>query len=158
MKKWRRIVDRLITESIGDGDVSHLPGAGKKLSLTDEGAAPEDMRVAFKIMKDHNVTPDWIEAGARLQRTEAALRSEITSRAQRGLSAMRATQAEASSTGAARRESNWRRYQERFLERVDRYNREALAHNLTLPSGIPHRPILRAEALIERALQGKDPK
>ena len=149
MKKWGRIVDRLITESIRDGDVSHLPGAGKKLSLKDDSATPNELRATFKIMKDHNVTPEWIAAGKRLEQMESTLRNQIETRARQHH--MRRARAEATDT--ARIESDWNRYREQFLERVERYNREVLVYNLTLPSGIPHRQILRGEPLIEQARQ-----
>lgn len=153
MEKWERIVDRLIVESIGDGDVSHLPGSGKKLSLNEDSNTPPDLRVAFKIMQDHDVMPEWIEAGKRLAQVEAELRSQLRERARRRQSKTDAACSAATAAHAEKVESAWRRYQEKFLERVERYNREALAYNLALPSGIPHRQILRGEALIKQALR-----
>ena len=151
MKKWERIVDRLINDAIGDGDVSHLSGAGKRLPTRDDSHTPSEWRAAFKMMDDHNVMPAWIATGTRLQQMEAALRKEIKTRAQQRRQKL--TQAAAESQIAASVESDWTRYQRRFLARVERYNREALHYNLTLPKGIPHRQILRGEALIERALR-----
>ena len=151
MKKWERIVDRLITDAIGDGDVSQLSGAGKRLPTKDEGHTPREWRAAFKMMDDHNVMPEWIAAGARLDQAEAALRMQINSRAQQHR--RKVARAETTSQGATAVESDWIRYRGRFLERVESYNREALVYNLSLPRGIPHRQILRGEALIEQALQ-----
>lgn len=157
MQKWERIVDRLIADSIGDGDVSHLPGAGKRLPLNDDPNTPNDLRAAFKIMEDHNVTPEWIEASRRLQEKEAALRSQLATRAQKHKRDLRRARQEASATRAQAVDSKWRRYQRQFLERVERYNREALVYNLNLPKGIPHRQTLRGELLIEQALQRNSP-
>ncbi len=157
MQKWERIVDRLIADSIGDGDVSHLPGAGKRLPLNDDPNTPNDLRAAFKIMEDHNVAPEWIEASRRLEEKEAALRSELATRAQKHKRDLRRVRQEASATRAQAVDSKWRRYQRKFLERVERYNREALVYNLNLPKGIPHRQTLRGELLIEQALQRKSP-
>ena len=153
MKKWERIVDRLITESIGDGDVSHLPGAGKKLSLKDDSSTPEELRAAFKIMEDHNVAPAWIAAGVRLEQMETTLRSQIEMRTRQHLRDLRKARAEGTSRHATNAEAKWNHYREQFLERVERYNREVLVYNLTLPSGIPHRQTLRGEPLIEQALR-----
>ena len=149
MKKWERIVDRLITDSIGDGDVSHLPGAGKKLSLKDDSSTPGELRAAFKIMQDHNVTPEWIEVGVRLEQMESALRSQIETRARRYLSEKNSIAADQ----AARGESSWKGYIEKFRDRIERYNRDVLLYNLKLPVGISHRQTLNAEALIQRALR-----
>ncbi len=153
MKKWEGIVDRLITECIGDGDVSHLPGAGKKLPLKDDSGTPEELRAAFKIMEDHDVAPEWIAAGARLEQMESTLRNQIEMRARQHLRDARKARAEAASTRAPKVEANWNYYKEQFLERVEGYNREVLVYNLTLPSGIPHRQTLRGEPLIEQALR-----
>ena len=151
MKNWQRVVDRLITDSIGDGDVSHLPGAGKKLALSNDSNTPEELRAAFKIMDDHNVTPQWIEAGLRLEQLEAALRHEIETRAAQHLRDRR--RAGAQPPRAATVHTNWNRFSARFLERVERYNREVLLYNLTLPSGIPHRRTMRGALLIKQALR-----
>ena len=154
MKKWERIVDRLVSDIIGDGDVSHLPYAGKKLPLKDDSSTPAELRAAFKIMEDHNVTPEWIEAGARLEQMESALRGQVEMRARQYQ--RRWARAEGTIADAARIESEWSRYREQFLERVERYNREVLIYNLTLPRGIPHRQILRGEPLLEQALRRED--
>ena len=153
MTKWERIVDRLIAESIGDGDVSHLPAAGKRLPLNDESNTPADMRAAFKIMEDHNVAPDWIEAGKRLEQAEAKLRRQLRERARRHLRDLDRARSDAHSKRRERVQSTWLQYRARFLERVERYNREALTHNLALPKGIAHRRTMRGEQLIERTLQ-----
>ncbi len=155
MNKWEGLVDRLIAESIGDGDVSHLPGSGKKLPLKDDSATPADMRLAFKIMNDHQVMPEWIERSQRLEKTEAKLISQLQERAKRHQRELQHANQAASAIGAARAESNWRRYQGQFLERVERYNRELLVHNLSLPSGLPHRQILQGTALIQQAMEGE---
>ena len=83
MNKWKRVVDRHIAAAIGDGDVSHLPGAGKKLPLNNDSTTPDELRAAFKIMADHNVTPEWIEAGARLGQVESELRNQVERRARK---------------------------------------------------------------------------
>lgn len=151
MKRWERIVDRLITDAIGDGNVSQLSGAGKRLPSKDETHTPSEWRAAFKMMDNHNVMPAWISTGARLDQMEAALRKQINSRAQQYRRKL--ARAETSSQATAAVESDWIRYRGRFLERVESYNREALVYNLTLPRGIPHRQILQGEALIEQALR-----
>ncbi len=153
MDKWKRIVDSQIADMIGDGDVSHLPGAGRKLELKDGGSTPNEWRAAFKIMEDHNVMPEWIETGAKLETTATALRRLISERAQRYLRGLRKAEAASKPALAAEFESQWNRFAEDYREQVERYNREALDYNLTLPAGLPHKAILRPTALIERALQ-----
>ena len=153
MNRWERIVDKLVTDIIGDGDVSHLPGAGKRLKLKHDSNTPGEWRAAMKIMQDHHVMPDWITAGKALEDSEAKLRCQLISRARRYLRASSATQVSGVSLNREQIDSSWRRYIEDFRERIRRYNRDLLLYNLRLPKGIPHKQTLRGEALIKRALQ-----
>ncbi|MCY3780557.1 MAG: DUF1992 domain-containing protein [Chloroflexi bacterium] len=150
MDKWRRIVDHLITDAIGDGDVSHLPNAGKPLKLAEDAHTPEDRRAAFKIMQDHHVVPDWITEGKLLETAEADLRAELTARAQRF---RRESQAARSADHAASIRERWTGFLAEFSEGVERHNHKALTFNLKLPKGIPHKPILGVDALIAAALE-----
>ena len=85
MKRWKDSVDRQLQDTIGDGDISHLPGAGKPLKLRDESLTPAEFRVAHKIMGDHEMIPDWIAAGRLLEQLEARLRQQLKHRAARYL-------------------------------------------------------------------------
>ena len=147
MKGWQLRIDRQIAEIIGDGDISHLPGAGEKLPLNDSSSAPSEWRAAFKIMDDHNVTPEWIAAGKQLEQLEAALCQQIDKRARRYLRETASSDAVQAASGDA----NWKRYIETFRQRIERFNRDVLLFNLKLPAGIARRRTLDAEALIRRA-------
>lgn len=152
MKKWEGIVDRLVTDAIGDGDVSHLSGAGKKLSLKTDSHTPAECRAAFKIMEDHNVMPDWIATGERLEQAAVALQERIRRAARHYQRELRQARTQPKSVMREIVESNWNRDAKDCLKAVQRYNRDALVYNLTLPSGIPHRRLLQGETLIEQAL------
>ncbi len=141
MGRWQRKVDQLVGSVIGDGDVSHLPGAGKRLDLGDNANTPDEWRMAFKIMRENEVAPAWITAGKALETREAQLRSEIAREATRFVHAQSPAQA------------RWLRAVSEFQASVARYNSDALRHNLKLPPGIPHWPALKAEALVEAALR-----
>jgi hypothetical protein len=158
MNKWMRVVDGLIADLIGDGDVSHLPGAGKKLQLNDDAHTPSEWRAAFKIMDDHDVTPEWIEAGKTLDQMESTLRRQINARALSHARELHKAKVDDAPALAAIVELKWDRFKEDYLKRVERYNREALVYNLSLPAGIPHKEILRVDALIAHALQDAETK
>lgn len=150
MDRWRRIVDHLLADVIGDGDVSHLPQAGKPLKLEAEAHTPDDLRAAFKIMQDHQVLPDWLTEGKSLEAAEARLRAEIAAQADL-FNHQPHTRVSALSDALARK--RWSAYLEDFSERVDRHNRKALTYNLKVPRGIPHKKMLNSDSLVESALQ-----
>ena len=134
--------------------MSHICAApGQKLPLKDDSNTPNEWRSAFKIMDDHDVLPEWIAAGKRLEKMEAKLRSQINARAQGHVRELRKAEAAGMPAPPARSESKWNRYKEDYLKRIERYNQEVLLYNLILPAGIRHRQTMRGEALIKQALQ-----
>ncbi len=158
MKKWEKVVDHLLQEAIGDGDISHLPGAGKPLRLDNDCHTPPELRAAHKILDDHNVIPDWIAQRESLERTEGKLRRQALRNAARYLADRRAAQKTGQAKLELKAEQNWQRFKSGFSEATERYNRALLEHNLTLPQGIARQPLLRGEEMIERALQANSGK
>ena len=153
MAALRRALDYQIGDVIGDGDISHLPGAGKPLRLDDNPHTPSDQRAAQKIMQDHNVTPDWVMAGKALEQNEAQLQASIDERAKAYVAALRAA-ATPGRRETARR--SWSRFQARLETAINKHNRAALDYNLKVPPGIPHKLALNADALLERALRNAE--
>ena len=155
MMKRKTVVDQLVQEIIGNGDVSHLPGAGKPLQLDDDSLTPAELRAAHKILGDHDVMPDWISSRNLLDQAERNLQKQILRRAARYLASKRT----AHRPGQAKLESilkeDWKRSRDKFREQIERYNREVLNHNLKVPHGIPHKPLLDGEDMIERAPQAQ---
>lgn len=152
LSRWNRIADQGARELIGDGDVSHLPGAGKRLSLDDEHV-PRELRAAYKIMADNEVMPDWIAAGKALEKQERKLRNRLTVRARRFRQDIESAQSRGENHRQAGIEANWRRFAAEFEQEIERFNREALVYNLKLPPSLPKREHLRADKLLERALK-----
>ncbi|MDE2950683.1 MAG: DUF1992 domain-containing protein [Chloroflexota bacterium] len=153
MQKWEKIVDHLLQEAIGNGDISHLPGAGKPLRLDNNSHTPPELRAAHKILDDHNVIPDWIADREALDQTESKLWRRLLHKAARYQADRRAAIKAERAKLETKIEGDWKRFKSGFLEATDRYNRALLEHNLTLPQGIAHKPQLRGEEMIERALQ-----
>lgn len=63
---FQKIAERRILEAIREGALDDLPGAGQPLELEDDSHVPEDLRVAYKILKNAGFVPK-----------EVALRKEI---------------------------------------------------------------------------------
>lgn len=153
MKHWESLVDRMVKEAIGNGDISHLPGAGKPLDLKIDENTPNDQRVMYKIMQDHNLAPDWIMAGKALDDIEEKLRKQIAIRASRYRREYQAAQKRGAILEEIEIEEKWALYAEDFTDRVGRYNKEVLSYNLAVPKSIPHKQIIIADQLIARALK-----
>ena len=56
-----KIAEKKIREAIERGEFANLPGAGKPLRLEDDSMIPEDLRVAYKILKNAGCIPPELE-------------------------------------------------------------------------------------------------
>jgi len=55
------IAERKILEAMEQGEFDDLPGKGKPLDLSDDPMVPEELRVAFKVMKNAGFLPPELE-------------------------------------------------------------------------------------------------
>jgi hypothetical protein len=58
---WDRIVEERIREAQSEGMFDNLPGKGRPLNLDDDNGVPEDLRLAFKVLKNSNCLPIEME-------------------------------------------------------------------------------------------------
>ena len=56
------IAEQKIREAVDRGEFADLPGQGRPLDLTGEPLVPEDLRVAYRILKNAGFLPPQIEA------------------------------------------------------------------------------------------------
>jgi hypothetical protein len=70
---FERIVEERIQQSMKKGDFDGLQGAGKPLDLEDFSNVHEDLRMAYKILKNADCVPPEIETKKEILRTEALL-------------------------------------------------------------------------------------
>lgn len=70
---WRRLAEERIAQAVKDGELDNLPGKGKPLVLDDDSRVPEDLRLAYKILKNAGVTPPELEVRNELLRAEDLL-------------------------------------------------------------------------------------
>lgn len=56
------LAEKRIAEAIGRGELADLPGAGRPLDLSDDPLVPEDLRVAYRILKNAGYVPPEVEA------------------------------------------------------------------------------------------------
>ncbi|MCO6441711.1 MAG: DUF1992 domain-containing protein [Nitrococcus mobilis] len=61
MTTFDRIAEQRIAEAIERSELSNLPGAGKPLELDDDTLIPEELRLAYRVLKNAGCVPPEIE-------------------------------------------------------------------------------------------------
>ncbi|MBW2015777.1 MAG: DUF1992 domain-containing protein [Deltaproteobacteria bacterium] len=69
----RKIAERKIREAQENGEFNNLPGRGKPLKLEDDRNIPEDLRIAYKILKNADCLPPELEAKKEIRQMEDLL-------------------------------------------------------------------------------------
>jgi hypothetical protein len=70
---FEKIVEERILQAQRKGVFENLPGAGKPLVIEDDRHVPEDLRLAYKILKNADCIPPEIELKKEIKRTEDIL-------------------------------------------------------------------------------------
>ena len=68
-----KIVEERILDAQRKGEFDNLQGAGKPLDLEDSGSVPEDLRIAYKILKNADYIPPELELKKEIRKTEELL-------------------------------------------------------------------------------------
>jgi len=55
------IAEQRIAEAIARGELDDLPGAGEPLDLSDDALIPEELRLAYRILKNAGYVPPEVE-------------------------------------------------------------------------------------------------
>lgn len=145
-------LDQQIQALIGDGNVSHLPNAGRKFDWSKESPhTPDELRLAYKMMQDANVVPEWIALGAELETQREAI-GRLAQRLQQDDQARR-SEADRRGSFLMQREADARREAalSRLNDQIADYNRRLLTFNLTRPAQIPQRVPLTLEGVLQAA-------
>jgi hypothetical protein len=64
------LADRRLEEAVSRGELSNLPGEGRPLELDDDALVPEDLRAAYRILKNAGFVPPEVEALGEIARLE----------------------------------------------------------------------------------------
>jgi len=67
---FEKIIEERIRAAQMRGDFDNLPGAGQPMVLEDDSHIPEDIRMAYKILKNADCLPPEIELKKEIFRTE----------------------------------------------------------------------------------------
>ena len=115
------IAERRIREAQERGELDDLPGAGAPLDLGDDVLVPEELRAAYRILKNSGFLPPELEAHREIRALEQLLRS-LENEAERARALSRINFLLARS-GAGRPRGNLgveQAYFERVVERFER--------------------------------------
>jgi len=106
------IGEQKILEALARGEFDDLPGAGRRLALDDDALVPEDLRLAYRILKNAGFVPPEVEARREIAELERLLYD--------GASLDEAARARAAKKLALLRTRVEPRYAERVLGRLAR--------------------------------------
>ncbi len=70
---FQRIAERHIKEAIKEGALDDLPGAGKPLVFEDDSHVPEELRMAYKILKNAGFVPPEVTIRNQIAKAEELL-------------------------------------------------------------------------------------
>lgn len=76
MKSLESLVEERIREAQARGEFDDLPGSGAPLELDDDLLVPEDLRVAYRVLKNAGFVPPEVEALRDARALETALQRE----------------------------------------------------------------------------------
>jgi len=69
----QKIIEQKIREAQMKGEFDNLPGKGEPVKIEDDSYVPEDLRMAYKILKNANCVPPEIELKKEIRRMEDML-------------------------------------------------------------------------------------
>jgi hypothetical protein len=75
MFTYLKIVEQRIKEAQERGEFDDLPGKGKPLEMEDDSSVPEDLRLAYKILKNADCLPVEIQELKEIRQMEDMLGS-----------------------------------------------------------------------------------
>ena len=119
MQAFESIAEQRIREAMQRGDLDDLPGSGQPLDLDDDRLVPEDLRMAYRILKNSGYVPPEVQTLkdiAELERQILAADGEQRSLALKKLRLL-SMQVSASRSGNLQFEAN---YYDRMMERLSR--------------------------------------
>jgi hypothetical protein len=65
------LAEQAIQDAIARGELDGLPGAGRPLALDDDALVPEELRLAYRILKNAGYVPAELETLKEIDQLEA---------------------------------------------------------------------------------------
>ena len=77
------LAEQRIEEAISRGELRNLPGEGRPLELDDDALVPEDLRLAYRILKNAGFVPPEVQALSEIAQLEDLVNQGSTDAAAR---------------------------------------------------------------------------
>lgn len=74
---FENIVEQRIQAAQKKGEFDNLPGAGKPIDSTNDLLVPEDLRLAYKMLKNADCVPPEVELKKEIMTTETLLENVV---------------------------------------------------------------------------------
>ena len=110
------LAEERIREALERGELDDLPGSGRPLDLDDDSLVPEELRAAYRVLRNAGFVPPELEAHRELRDVEALLRAAASEVERAGLLAR--IDFLLSRTAAGRRHGDLRVQEQAYLERI----------------------------------------
>jgi DnaJ family protein C protein 28 len=139
---WGKLVEEKIRDAQEAGDFDKLPKLDR-LNLDDENGVPDDMQLAYHLLKNQGFAPQWIEQDKALRARLDEARQTIARNWlwYQGKLAQNPSPQERTLAAEA-----WQRAREKFEQVLQELNREVFLHNLRVPSlQLQRRPLRVSE-------------
>lgn len=68
-----RVAEKRISEAIQRGEFDNLPGSGEPLNLEDDRQIPDDLRLAYKVLRNADCLPPELELKKEIRTAEGLL-------------------------------------------------------------------------------------
>jgi DnaJ family protein C protein 28 len=130
IEEWGDLITQRIEEAMRRGDFDNLKGHGKPMLVEPEPNVPEDMQMAFRILRNNDMAPAWIADRKEMLRSIDAWRAEFQRVAAEAHSAWIAA---ASDERHAQIRKNWERWLARWDGEIVEMNRLIGTFNLKQP-------------------------
>ena len=145
------LMDDILKDAMQKGEFDNLPGAGKPLKLNDDPNTPAELRLAYKILKDNDLPPDWIAAGKDVDAGREKLLADLRGAIRRYRGALNdAARSDHPELARLKVEAAWQTTLASLRETGKSLNRMALNFNLKAPRGIAHKPMFDFERELQK--------
>ena len=70
---FQKIIEKRIQEALDRGEFDDLPGRGKPMQIEDDSNIPEDLRLAYKVLKNADCLPPELQLRSEIRQMEDML-------------------------------------------------------------------------------------